>query len=221
MPERRARASEGALQQASDERQIVVKLCELMDGVKPSYFLKGVYKGKPLNELRNLVRQEFGLDAWPLVEPDMIPRFEDLQRLVDENLIVGVEVKYIKGDRDVRRSFRMVGQPPRLYAFGFDSAVLWHVFSPDVGDDGAKRYASMVGQVVEKLHLPLVYLATKLSCESFSFRFYRPFDVETSYDVISVVGVLRRGCEEVRNPALRDDIVKKFRRALKVVLKIP
>ena len=206
-----------------NERQVVNRLYELLVNVKPHYFLREVYKGKRLNGFREIVRREFGLDVWPLVEPDIILRFEDISKLIDENLIVGVEVKYIKGGKRlnhrIRSSFRMIGQPLRFHIFGFDSAVLWHVFSEDVSDDKAERYTSMVNTVIEKLHLPIVYLASKLIGDE--FRLYKPFSVERSYDASSIVDTMRRACESMRNPAWKDEDVRKFRRGLKVSLGIP
>lgn len=187
--------------------------------------LKEIYKGKTVtsSEFKEVVSKWYGRNLpWPLIEPDLILVFEDHKKVIDNVLIIAVEAKYFRrtpglGKR-LREAFRQIGQPLRSYIFGFDSAILWHLFSGDIEEKVVRSYTNVVDEVIKKLELPVVYFATKIADDD--FRVYKPLDIE-HYDIGSVIRYLRNLCDDRRNPALRDNEIRMRRNALKVALRIP
>ncbi|MBA7469240.1 hypothetical protein ES707_04506 [subsurface metagenome] len=110
-------------------------------------------------------------------------------------MIVAIEVKY----------------------FGFDSVVLWHIFSPAVAEERIKSYANIVGEVIDRLELPSVYLVTTILDSELSI--HKPFDIQ-KYDLQSLVMWLQNLCSNKRNPAM-DRQIEIRRKSLKVALQIP
>lgn len=95
--------------------------------------------------------------SWPLVEPDLILVFEDVEKKIDDVMIVAIEIKYFDQSKDLhkrlRQCFREFGQPLRNLIFGFDSAVLWHIFSPEVAQERIESYTNIVDEVISKLDM--------------------------------------------------------------------
>lgn len=186
--------------------------------------LKKVSKGKGVTkaEFKNTMTKWYGQGLpWPLVEPDLILVFEDLKKVVDDVMIIAIETKYFEQTQDLhkrlRQSFREVGQPLRNLIFGFDSVVLWHIFSPGIEEQIIKSYTNIVGEVIDRLKLPSVYIATTLLDSE--LRIYKPFDIQ-KYDLQSLVMWLHNLCDDKRNFAM-DGPVEIRRKSLKVALQIP
>ena len=72
-----------------------------------------------------------------------------------------------------RQSFLEIGQALRDLLYGFDAAVLWHLFAEGFSDEEIQKYTCMCAEVIEKLKLPIVYFATKLT-EQDRFEFFKP-----------------------------------------------
>jgi len=166
----------------------------------------------------------YGLKTpWLAAEPDLILVFEDYRRVVDDAMLVAVELKYFRADKrlhnKLREAFRGIGQPLRYLAFGFDSALLWHVFDREVGEDIIiKPYTKSVKDVIEKLRLPLAYIAT--SVFNGKFKLFQPWHIEEC-DVDYVASSIRGLCDSKRNPAIERQDVTRMRSALKISLGIP
>jgi hypothetical protein len=187
--------------------------------------LKKVSKGRAVmtREFKDTISGWYGRELpWPLVEPDLILVFEDLKRVMDDMMIVAIEVKYFEQTQDLhgrlRQSFRELGQPLRNLIFGFDSVVLWHIFSPDIEEEQViQSYVDMIGEVIDRLKLPAVYLATTIL--DGEFKIYKPFGID-KYDMRSLASWLKNLCDSKRNPAM-DREVEVRRKSLKVALRIP
>ena len=173
-------------------------------------------------EFKAAVKDWFGQKIpWPLVEPDLILVLEDYRNVIDNVMIVAVEIKYFEQgedlDKRMRQSFRELGQPLRNLVFGFDSAVLWHIFSPNTEEHKIDSYIDIVEEVIERLKLPLVYLATMVPDEE--FKIYKPFKLD-KYDLGSLIRWLADLCANCRNP-IADRDFKIRRSGLKIALRIP
>lgn len=209
------------------EPMVVRKVYELIIEAKAGLSsLKYVGKRKSLTGGRyeKVIEEYFGREVpKPAIETDLVFVFEDLKKVIDEVLIVGVEVKYFEEDRldkKLRKGFREFGQPLRYLAFGFDTAVLWHMFGGNVGDAKAKGYTETVGEVVKKLELAMVYFASRMEADK--FRVYKPLDLESLHEISYVIKYLRRLCDNMRNPlTTKDEEIRKRRSALKVDLGLP
>ena len=154
-----------------------------------------------------------------LVEPDLILIFEDHRKVIDNNIICAIEIKFFKSspnlDKELRQAYREFGQPLRNLIFGFDAVALWHIFDEEISDEKIKNYTQLIRDVVERLQLPMEYIATKLS--QHKFKIFQPWDIDYSdveYVIRSVKGLL----ENKRNP-LSD--IKEYRDAIKVAMGVP
>jgi len=186
--------------------------------------LKKVSKGRGVTtrEFKNTITGWYGRELpWPLVEPDLVLVFEDLKRVVDDTMIVAIEIKYFEQTKDLhkrlRQSFRELGQPLRNLIFGFDSVVLWHIFSQDVAEQRIQSYVDIVEEVINRLKLSVVYFATTIL--DGELKIYKPFGID-KYDMQSAVMWLHNLCESKRNPAM-DREIEVRRKSLKVALRIP
>jgi hypothetical protein len=154
----------------------------------------------------------------PRLEVDMIPVFN-----VDEPgrvLIAGVEVEFF---RDKGKSFcDGLQQTLSFGLFGFDSLVLWHIFSEEMENRDIEEYVRSTREIIEGLNLPIVYLATKL-VEKDKFEFFAPWKFYSSMNIEAnyLLESLRKSCSEKRNPLLYREEVERRKKMLKVILKIP
>lgn len=186
--------------------------------------LKKVTKGRGVTTtaFKDTMTKWYGQGLpWPLAEPDLILVFEDIKRVIDDTMIVAVETKYFEQtedlDKRLRQSFREVGQPLRNLIFGFDSVVLWHFFSPAVVEQKIESYTNVVGEVIDRLKLPSIYLATTIL--DGELRIYKPFDIQKQ-ELQSLVMWLQNLCNDKRNPTM-DRQIEIRRKSLKVALQIP
>ena len=179
------------------EVNITQRVYELVRSLDMSS-LKKVSKGRGITtrEFKDTISGWYGRELpWPLVEPDLVLVFEDLKRVRDDTMIVAIEIKYFEQNQDLygrlRQSFRELGQPLRNLIFGFDSVVLWHIFSPDIEEEQViQSYVDMVGEVIDRLKLPVVYLATTILDSE--FKIYKPLRIS------AIVRGIPRGTGKLR-----------------------
>ena len=119
------------LSEDTTERSIVSKLHQdLIDPKNKSLWLKKASKFVNLANkgFREIYKDWWGSETPPDLEVDLVLVFEDMNKLVDDALIVGVEVEYIE---DRTKNFYIgLDQVLSFALFGFDGFALWHVFSP-------------------------------------------------------------------------------------------
>jgi hypothetical protein len=106
--------------------------------------------------------------------------------------------------------------------FGFDSLVLWHIFSDNLENKTIETYVKPLKEIIEGFELPVVYIATKLT-EDLKFEFFAPWELYSSLivDAEYFLQSLMNLCEEEKNPLLKKGETEKRRRCLKIILKIP
>jgi len=164
-----------------------------------------------------------------VARPDVVVVAEDVERVVDEWLLVAIELKYFRGlegtrgfEKRLRRAFREIGQPLRYYLYGFDSAVLWHVFEEGADERVLRSYGDLISEFIEKLKLPMAFFLTKIVGED-SLLVFKPSELSSPSDFGYVIRWILDDCREhVRNQLLpHDEGIKGRRRALKIALKVP
>lgn len=216
------------------EATIITKLFTLLknSGKFKRVFKGEAIKGKGVGE----VLEWSGVGTpWALTVRDLIVASDNFSKEPDGVLLLAIEIKYFpKGAASSRKqwqqNFREIGQPLRDLLYGFDAAVLWHLFSETVHDEDITKYSAMVSEVIEKLMLPVVYFATKFTAQS-QFVFFRPWRSEKTLPLSSIdhlsecllqIGREREGSYRERmNPLLADQKVIRMRAAVKSVLRIP
>lgn len=215
------------------EAKIITDLLTLLNGTgRFKKVLKGeVIKRKTIGEM--LSWNGAGL-PWALTVPDLILAGDDFSKRPDDAFLLAVETKYFpdaaSDKKRWRHNFREIGQPLRDLLYGFNAAVLWHLFSDTIADDEIGKYSAMCGEVIEKLKLPVVYFATKLTSQK-RFAFFYPWRLENSSplpDAVYVADCLqqinneRDGSYRAKmNPLLMDEKTLGMRKAVKSALRIP
>jgi len=203
-----------------NERELVRKLKALFEEQKSTGLKKiFIHTNLATKKFRDIWSEWWKGDIPPQLEVDMIPVFEDIKG-PDRVLIIGIEVKFFKGKT---KSFcDGLQQILSFGLFGFDSLVLWHIFSEKVENRSINAYVRPVKEIVEGFNLPIVYFATKL-IETDKFEFFAPWEfyssktVDANYLLVS----LRNYCNEKRNLLLDQAKVEKRKKMLKILLKIP
>jgi hypothetical protein len=200
---------------------------ELVKNLKVMFENAGIFPLKKVYVHINLATKKFR-DIWsewwddegapPRTEADMILLFKDMSS--SEILMVGVEVKFFK-DR-TGSLCEGLQQALSLGLFGFDSLVLWHIFSETAENRKIDRYSRAVLETIEGLNLSVVYIATKL-IEHDKFEFFAPSSLysSTPRDASFLLSSLEKLCTEKRNPLLESEDVKRRRNVLKINLRIP
>lgn len=157
--------------------------------------------------------EELWKDWW---EKETPPRLE-----VDSDGIIvpGVEVKYF---REKEKFYYGIEQTMAYSLFGFDSIVLWHIFDESMESHIIEGYVKAMAEIMKGFDLPFVYFATKMH-EDMKFEFFHPskFYSSQKLDIVSVLERLREVCKEARSPLLENDEVRKRKRVLKTILRIP
>jgi len=159
-----------------------------------------------------------------IARPDIVMIIEDYRKLIDEWLLVAIELKYFKkiNKKRWREAYREIGQALRYYVYGFDSAILWHVFDREIDNAAVRAYSNVVREVIQKLELPIAYFSTKIIDEG-KFLVFKPLESGSHSDVCYMVNWMINYCRNnIRNPLLphNKEIVER-RKTLKVVLRIP
>ena len=164
--------------------------------------------------------EELWKDWWeketpPRLEVDMIFVFADSVDII----VPGVEVKYF---REKEKFYYGIEQTMAYSLFGFDSIVLWHIFDESVENQVIEGYVKAMAEIMKGFDLPFVYFATKMH-EDMKFEFFHPskFYSSQKLDIVGVLERLREVCKEARNPLFENDEVRKRKRVLKTILRIP
>ena len=149
------------------------------------------------------------------LEVDMIFVFADSDGII----IPGVEVKYF---REKEKFYYGIEQTMAYSLFGFDSIVLWHIFDESVENQVIEGYVKAMAEIMKGFDLPFVYFATKIY-ENMKFEFFSPpqFYSSQKLDIASVLGRMKEVCNEAKNPLLENEEVRKRKRVLKTILRIP
>ena len=208
------------LAEIKDERELVKNLKGLFEERRPSSLRKiFIHTNLATKKSRDIWSEWWGSQIPPRLEVDMIPVFEDIKEL-NKVLIVGIEVKFFKGKT---KSFcDGLQQILSFGLFGFDSLVLWHIFSEKMENKNIEEYVRPAKEIIEGFNLPIVYFGTKLigkdKFELFApWNFYSSSNVEADY----LLSSLRDCCNEKRNPLLDKEEIEQRRRMLKLTLRIP
>ena len=216
------------------EAKIITKLFTLLNS---SGKFKKVFKGEAIRGkgIGEVLGWNGAGTPWALTVPDLIVASDNFYKTPDDVFLLAIETKYFpkgaaSGKRHWRQSFREIGQPLRDLLYGFDAVVLWHLFSETIADDDIRKYTAMCGEVIEKLKLPVVYFATKLTKQN-QFAFFQPWQSEKTLPLSRIdhvaecllqIGRERGGSYRAKvNPLLIDEKVIGMRRAVKSVLHIP
>ena len=199
------------------EKALVRHLKELFEREPPT-FLKKIYAHVNLStkKFREIWSQWWQGEAPPRLEVDMVPLFE----LREDVLLCGVEVEFFRNES--KNFTDGLQQAISFGLFGFDSLVLWHIFSETMKNSEIDGYARPMREIVEGLDLPIVYFATKLS-ENNRFEFFAPSNYYSS-TMVEPSFLLKRmkdECEKKKNPLLKNQRVLNARKTLKIILKIP
>jgi len=212
-----------------NESQWTAKICKLIQGSDISS-LKAIYSELSYKKsFETILKTYFGAEAPRfMAKPDLIMVFEDYSRKFEDYALIAIELKYFglspSLDKNLREASRQIGQALRYHLFGFDSAVLWHTFAEDVGDEIIVSYSTLIGEVFDKLELSLVYFSTKIQPDN-SFKVYKPMNLQLVGSLDWLVGWMRDISLDKRNPLLHEDSkdqkVTERRRALKVALRVP
>jgi len=156
----------------------------------------------------------------PKLEVDLLCVFPDLGSASDEVLLIAVEVKHF--DRSSKGNFFSgFDQVLAFSLFGFDGLSLWHLFSSDVGEGIIKGHSSGAREIVDRYNLPLFYLAAAVSDDLQDVHFSSYSPAETTGSVDYYVEWMWNHARDKRNPLLGSDEVRKRRRAIKAMLRIP
>ena len=131
-----------SLNESKDERELARNLKKISKNFQNSYFLKRVYTEWEVdrNKCETALRDYFNIELPKIFAvPDLVLVFEDYTKVEKDFFIIAIELKYFryqKNKREVnkklREAFREVGQPLRYLVFGYDAAVLWHVFQSEL-----------------------------------------------------------------------------------------
>lgn len=215
--------------ESKDEKTLVKKIYEKLNSDRP-YGLKKLYK------FANLANKDFeGIwSVWyegqtpPKLEADIILAFGDSQKVIDDGLIIGVEVKYFK---DFRGFYEGLGQILSYSVFGFDGLSLWHLFPKENDDSKIQNFANATKEVIEGFNLPIFYFCGRIiDEEGLKFRSFAPLD-GVEGDIKYFVEWMRNSINDRsnRNVLLFKDKplgffseeIRRRRKTLKVILKIP
>lgn len=104
-----------------DERRLARRIASKIRS-EPHLSVKFAISGDamPKKDFEDVLSRYFGAHAPMYVaRPGIIVVAEDAKRF----------------EKNLRRAFREIGQPLRYYLYGFDSAILWHVFE-EGADEG-------------------------------------------------------------------------------------
>lgn len=196
------------------EKRLITRLRDLLWEKKTSS-LKKVYARVNLatKKFREIWSDWWEEEKLPRMEVDLILVFLDSY---DVHL-VGIEVEFFREKR--RSPYKGLEQALSFGLFGFDSLVLWHIFSPKLENKIIDSYVKPVKEIVEGLNLPLVYFATKM--ENNKFEFFTPRYSSIQYGADYIIRTLEKSCKEKRNPLLYKSETKNRRKVLKTILKIP
>ncbi len=211
------------------ESQWITAVCKFVQESNID-FLKAIYSERSCKkDFETILNTYFGVDAPKfMAKPDLIMVLEDYTSRFDDYFLMAVELKYFepssKLDKNLRGAFREIGQALRYHLVGFDAAVLWHAFAEGIEEETIISFSSLIGEVFEKLELPLIYFSTKIKSDNCS-RVYKPLNLDLAGDLKWLIEWMCNMGFDARNPLLdgniRDKEVIKRRKALKAALRVP
>jgi hypothetical protein len=193
----------------NNEKELVKSLKKTFEEIDYP-FLKKIYVHTNLATMRF---HEIWSEWWeseppPRLEVDMILVFEDLQNS-KEIFIVGIETKYFTGKK--RNFYEGIQQILSFGLFGFDSLLLWHIFSENVTNKIIEGCTHSVQEIIEGYNLPVSYFGTKL-VDGLHFEFFSPQEEYSSIkrEAGYLLHSMHKICNRKRNPLLnREEIEKK------------
>jgi hypothetical protein len=200
--------------QKIDEKKLIAKLKNLL-WEKRTSDLKKIYARVNLATKKF---HEIWSDWWeeeipPRMEVDLIPVFSGANKVI----LVGVEVEFFPEKR--RSPYKGLEQALSFGLFGFDSLVLWHIFSSELENKTIDGYVNPIKEVIEGFNLPIVYLATKI--EEDEFEFFAPIYSSSKFEADYLIRYLEKLCRNKQNPLISKKEIQKRREVLKIILKIP
>jgi hypothetical protein len=95
------------------------------------------------------------------------------------------------------------------------------LFSGDIDEGIVIGHSSGASEIVERYRLPLFYLAATVGDDLQDLQFTSFHPAETSGDIAYYLEWMWNHARDRRNPLLDSDDVKKRRRTIKAMLKIP
>jgi len=209
------------------EKALVRKLSKLFMQIKPSR-IKGIriHTNLGTKSFKDIWSTWWESEIPPRLEVDFIFICEDIKTMIDNSLLIAVETKFFKDK--IKSPYEGLQQALSFGVFGFDSLVLWHIFSQDIKDENIKSSVRATAEVVNGFKLPIVYVATKIN-EDEEFRFFYPVELINWNKADYFLSYLLNLCMERRNPLLFEVMssglnfneIRKRRNTLKVVLKVP
>ncbi len=168
-------------------------------------------------------------------EIDLVLVFRDYQKIVDDALVIAVEIKYFSGESESKRFSSGLDQTMSYGSVGFDGISLWHIFSETIDEDTIKRYATAMQEILLIFNIPLYYFPIRRKGDG-DFQWYngRSFsDVIPSYMATQtrIYFTNENGKNRLFSPQREQMLsmyaksrlndIKKRRKALKTILKIP
>ncbi len=153
----------------------------------------------------------------PKVEVDLLCVFEDIHHRIDDVMLVAVEMKHFRANSSGAFCDGL-DQALAFSLFGFDGLSLWHLFSGDVVESRIQGHASAAKEILQGHNLPLFYLAARVG-DDLQLSSYSP--AETTGGVDYYLDWMWRHSADQRNPLLQFEEVRKRRRIMKAMLRIP
>jgi hypothetical protein len=189
-------------------------------------------KGRGLGEVfKNWYPFELAFEP----EIDLVLVFRDYQKTIEDALIIAVEIKYFSGESESKRFSSGLDQTMSYGSVGFDGISLWHIFSETIDEDTIKRYAAAMQEILLIFNIPLCYFPIRRKGDG-DFQLYNGlsfYDVTPSYMATQtrIYFTNENGKNRLFSPQREQMLsmygksrlndIKKRRKALKTVLKIP
>lgn len=208
------------LEEELKEKQVVKKIRDLfLDADRPALRKMFIHTNLATRKFHEVWSDWWTTGIPPRLEVDMIMVFEE-ESDSSKVFISGVEVKYFRSKKN--NFYEGLQQILAFGLFGFDSLILWHIFSENMENKDIEEYVKPVKEIVEGFDLPIVYIATKLT-KDMKFEFFYPLELYSSakVDANHLLRSLRNQSLKTRNPLLREDEIEKRKKTMKLILKIP
>jgi len=206
------------MNEIKNERELVKRLKTLFEEKRPTSLKKiFIHTNLATKKFRDIWREWWKSEISPGLEVDMISVFEDTTG-IDKVLIAGVEIEFFK---DKTKSFcDGLQQILSFGLFGFDSLVLWHIFSERMENKNIEECVRSTEEIIEGFNLPIVYLATKLIGTD-RFELFAPWRLSGSVETDYLLSSLKDCCNKKRNPLLNKEEIERRKKMLKIKLNIP
>jgi hypothetical protein len=208
------------LGETAKEREVVRKIRDqFLEANHPTLKKMFVHTNLATRKFHEIWKDWWTTGIPPCLEVDMILVYEDPLE-TGKVLMVGVEAEYFRNKS--KNFYDGLDQVVSFGIFGFDSLILWHIFSEELSNTAIDEYVKPVREIIEGLRLPVVYLATKIT-KKFEFEFFYPLELYSSAKLKAnqLITSLRSLCDRTRNPLLSDDEIEKRKKTMKLILRIP